>query len=1089
MERDRREAATLFGCDVVVDASAGTGKTATLVARVTNLFLRDRDLLPDRVLLLTFTEKAAAEMTARLAEGWERLRTACRTRETADEVRGEMAEWNPLVEIPGDLYGPFEELRERAEELVDASSRLSVTTFHSFCRRILLSFPAEAAVDPRFEVLPEEGAREAWDAGFRAFLRAEFGREETDPRWEEALSRVRDPGKAWALLRSLCLTQRDLLEGPRLDFGSPRDLLDHLAREYGEAVRWFRAFVGGIADPEHGMVPAFRGALETLERGWEAVCRGDGEAAFAIAPRGVSAFGFPADRTRSPKTFPRPPGFTLAGARDRLREFFALLADAPAGDAAARFLVDRAREALGHYRRAKGSGLDFMDLLLRAHGLLAQRPDVAARLAERFRYVFVDEFQDTDPLQAGMLRILCPEESPGKLFAVGDPKQSIYGFRRADIQVYHRFGEDLRLRGGRGIGLARNFRSRPDLIDSVNGLFREILRGGEDFAPEYRPVAAYRKDPGGGPPATFYTLGDGVPEEEFVASLVRRVVGSVPVATGSAPERPASWRDVAILFRSDTGGRVLPSLREALRRAGIPHVVPPRRGFYDRPEVQDLRIVLAAVDAPADPSARYAALKTLFFGLSDDELLPLFHDGAGAPSARARDGAALLAAFSARRGRSSLSSLVSDLYRESGVEFVAARLPEGDRIVQNLAKARALASRFERSGGGQVRAFLEELGRRAPEESGEHEVPAYDEGENAVQVSTIHAAKGLEFPVVILANLSRGGAREPEGLRVDRVRGLAAVLFPGFRTFSAWRGVPGAEGEVPFLSWERRKQEAEEARLLYVAATRARDRLFLVRGSKGQGSEILSALARGLSRAEGGGAMPCPLTGLPGTLRRFPESAGPGTPGGSIFCVAVERPLSTEPPPGEAAPPLPAVPAPSAAPPEGGVALPASAATVPVRELLDREAGRRFGEKVHRALEAYPPVGGAWPPAAPVPVDWAAGEPVRWAAICDAVAGSDLFRRLRAASVIGTEFPLLSFRDGWATEERADLVVRVPAGPGPPSGGEIWVVDYKTGRRDPETEGEYVAQVRGYREILSGAWRRPVRGFLWYVETGEAVEA
>src|SRR5512135_1698997 len=220
MESDRIRAVTDFSKDIAVDASAGTGKTATLIARVTNLFLAKRDLLPDRVLMLTFTEKAAAEMKARVVEGWELLVSACRACGSVEEAA---AAWNTLIRVPPGAYPSLDDLRARAEEMADGVGRLSVTTFHSFCRRVLLSFPAEAGVDPRFEVLPEGESSDAWDDAFRAFLRAEFGREETDPLWEVVLSRAERQDDVWAVVRRLCLSQRDLLARETLDFGEPAD--------------------------------------------------------------------------------------------------------------------------------------------------------------------------------------------------------------------------------------------------------------------------------------------------------------------------------------------------------------------------------------------------------------------------------------------------------------------------------------------------------------------------------------------------------------------------------------------------------------------------------------------------------------------------------------------------------------------------------------------------------------------------------------------------------------------------------------------------------------------------------------------------
>ncbi len=1085
MNEDLGGSARVFRRNLAVDASAGTGKTAWLVARVTNLFLDQPGLLPDHVLLLTFTDKAAAEMKGRLTERWERLYAAAQESEDPAEIGRRMAAWKPVVEVPEGRYPEPGSLRRRVEEMVDGEGRLSVTTFHSFCARVLRSFPAEAGVDPLFEVLSKSEASDAWDAAFRTFLRGEFGAEAASREWETILLRAQDPGKVWSVIRRLCLAQRDLLRGAPPDFGSPGDFLSFLRREYASHVAYFRSFVAGIAVSAEDPAAAFRAALDRLVPAWEAVLRGDLDAAAACAAEGAAAFDIDLRKARSGKKFPRPEGPLLSEVRDALRKFFDLLEEVPGGDAAARFLVARAGTAIAAYERAKGSGLDFMDLLLRAGDLLAKNPEVARRLAARFRYVFVDEFQDTDPVQAEVLRTLSASGGEGRLFVVGDPKQSIYGFRRADIQAYRRFRDGMLSEGGEDVALARNFRSRPDLVATLNGLFSRVLRGGEDFSPAYVPVRPQRDDPGTGHPVILYTLDASVEEAGFLSALVQRVVGTVKVRDRDGSERPAAFRDVAVLYRSDASGELLSGYREALAAAGIPHIVPSRKGFFLRQEIQDLRIVLSAVDVPADLSARHAALKTLFFGLSDEEILPLYGRDAAAVPLRTRDALALLSRLSARRERAMLPDLLAELFRETGVDFVAARLPEGERVAQNLAKAAEMARAFEWGGAGSLKLFLAEVRRKSGEGWEEDEVPDFEEGEDAVRLSTIHAAKGLEFPVVILGGLSRGGRKGPEGLRADPGQGISAVIFPGFRTYSAFREVPRPGGSVTFERREREKVVAEEQRLLYVAATRARDRLFLVDGGKGAGSDLRDALREGLGGVLSVDNSICPVTGLPGDRLVLGPPEPEGTFGGELLRVGVPSPLKGEIPPPKIAKPLPSPPGERPAETETGpVPLPEP---VTLAELNDRDRGRRFGEKVHRAFEAFPPTTSPWPPEGAVPpVGWEEEERPRWEAIVAEVRSSPLHRMLLGTRVVGTELPLLLFRGGRALEDRADLVVRREGPSG--AGGEHWVVDYKTGRREPGLEESYSLRLREYLEILSEAWGVPARGFLWYVETGEAVE-
>ncbi|MGE5247560.1 MAG: UvrD-helicase domain-containing protein [Verrucomicrobiota bacterium] len=1079
MQASREKAAFEFARSIAVDASAGTGKTATLVARVTNLFLDRPALLPDEVLLLTFTDKAAAEMKARVTEGWERLYAAAQEHADVAGVERSITAWNPLLRIPGGRYGESATLRRRVEEMVDAAGRLSVTTFHSFCTRILRSFPAEAGVDPLFPVLAEGEAADAWEAGFRQFLREEFGRAEVSAEWERILLRSPDPERVWGVLRRLCLTQRDLLTGGPPDFGAPDDFLGFLRKAFLPDVAYYRAFVAGIAaPPDDPMSAAFRRGLEILEGAWKAVADGDLDVASSLAASGAAAMELDLRKSQSKKRFPRPEGPPLSEVRDHLRKFFELLGEVPGGDAAARFLYGRAETALACYERAKGSGLDFMDLLLRAESLLVRDPAVVRRLSDRFRHIFVDEFQDTDPLQAEVLRALSAGGPPGKLFVVGDPKQSIYGFRRADIQVYQKFRREMIDIGGEGVSLSRNFRSRPDLLGALNGLFAAVLPGGEDFSPAYAGVEPHRADPGEGAPVTLYELGADVDEAEFLAALIRKIAGNVKVRGRGGDEAPARLRDIAVLYRSDASGEVLSGYRKALSAAGIPHIVPSRKGFFLRQEVQDLRMVLSAVDVPADRSARHAALKTIFFGLSDDEIVPL-HGDAGPVPPRAADAVALLSRLAARKERAALPDLIAELYRETGVEFVAARLPEGERVLQNLSKAAEMARSFEWEGRGSLKLFLAEIRRKTAEGREEDEVPDFEEDEDAVRLSTIHAAKGLEFPVVILGALSRGGRKGPQGLRVDRVLGRSALIFPGFRTYSAFREVASAGRPVTFEEWERRKVAAEERRLLYVAATRAKDRLYLVDGKRGMGSDVRDALRAGIAAGTPAGESACLLTGLAGERLRLGGGAGDGARGGELLRGPVPTPFREEAPGPETAalPPVPEARAADPAPPlpEGG--------PVALAELYDRFRGRRFGEKVHRVLEAFPPVTSPWPPAgARLPVSWEEGEEHRWERIEGAVRASRLYGALRSARLLGTELPLLAFRAGRVTEDRADLVVR------PEGEAALLVVDYKTGPREAEMEAEYRRKLREYCGIVSEAWGVPARGVLWYVETGEEVE-
>ena len=507
MRENREKAANEFRRDLAVDASAGTGKTSTLVARVTNLFLARPDLSTDQVLLLTFTDKAAAEMKARVTEGWERLFAATQETDDIGEVARRAAAWNPLARVPAKVYPDFAALRRRVEEMVDGVGRLSVTTFHSFCARVLRSFPAEAGVDPLFEVLPETAAADAWDAAFRRFLQGEFGMESVLPEWERILSApsrslqgvVGDPPPLPLPARSASRPRA----GFRVSGGLPRLPRPGTWPRRGLFPRLRRRDPGAGGRPGSGGVPG--GAPRSRRGMGSGFAEGSRRRGRACGGRDRGPFRWISASRQARRNFPVPGGRNCPRCATRC---------SASGSGWPRCRKGTRRRASSWRgpappslasRRRKGAGsISWTCCCGRA---------IFSRGAPRSRggsgsgsgHIFVDEFQDTDPLQAGVLRAIAADAVPGRLFVVGDPKQSIYGFRRADIQVYRKFRRGEVDAGGEDVPLARNFRSRPDLLATLSGLFSRVLSGGEDFSPGYAHVEANRNDPGEGHPVSRST--------------------------------------------------------------------------------------------------------------------------------------------------------------------------------------------------------------------------------------------------------------------------------------------------------------------------------------------------------------------------------------------------------------------------------------------------------------------------------------------------------------------------------------------------------------------------------------------------------
>ncbi len=519
--------------------------------------------------------------------------------------------------------------------------------------------------------------------------------------------------------------------------------------------------------------------------------------------------------------------------------------------------------------------LDFTDLLGRLRDLL--RGDVGSRrvLQRRFRYLLVDEFQDTDPLQSEIVLFLCEHEpaatdwrdvvlEPGKLFVVGDPKQSIYRFRRADITLYDEVKALVsRQPGGAGAveAIRQNFRTTPAVAAWVNEAFTAVFDSDAEVGrqPGYERVEAYRPDGDGSRVAVllgreYGTRGSGEAdaargaEARALADLLVRVHGDEAarwgVRTRAARDddaetwRAPRWGDIALLFRATTG---LETYEQALREAGVPYRVDGGKSYFDRREVADALLCLRAVHDPSDGPALYGALHSCFFGFSDEDLFLYWADGgrfdlfdqgdpphAAASEREATHGAIVaalkaLATLHACQASSEPHELAGDLVRLTrGAEFLAATGAGAPQAIANLHKLVERARAFTEAGGGGLGAFLE-WAAQAGDASGEQESQVDDEGD-VVHLLTIHKAKGLEYPIVFLVGGALGGRGGEGGTIVDRARRRLVVRLkaelPG-------RGAQDLEPRAYTVLKEREAAMAasEMRRLLYVAATRARDQL------------------------------------------------------------------------------------------------------------------------------------------------------------------------------------------------------------------------------------------------------------------------
>jgi ATP-dependent helicase/nuclease subunit A len=780
-----------------VSAGAGSGKTRVLVERFVRAVVDDGTPV-ERILAITFTEKAAGELKARIRRR--------------------------LVELGA---------RDRARQAEGAW----ISTIHGFCARLLRTHPLEAGIDPEFRVLDDPTAAriaiDAFDRALEEFL--------ADTRRGERLDLVASytPDKLERMVRTVYARLRTRGQRrpqlPPLDPPQPGDARERLESAVAAAQRALSAA------PAAGAVDAALAKLDDLA---EALSRlapgtlGDPDELAALAVRRGNARALRiAELDELETTFER---WTSACAAAKAYADYVLLA---------RLLDLHGRR----YEQAKGarSALDFDDLELVTRDLMAGDRRLREAVAGRFDHVMVDEHQDTNPLQSELIELVARDN----LFAVGDEFQSIYGFRGADVAGFRRRGARERA-AGRAEGLRTSFRMGPELVATVNGVFGPLF--GEGYAPLESAPGRVPDDPSAPPRVELLAVDrssrrwiDALGEDAFGDSMRRatpwraaeaRLVAQRVAELVAGGRRPG---DIALLVRAATD---LDAYERALEERGIPTYAAGAAGYWRRQEIADLRAYLAALANPRDELSLDGVLASPLVGVSLDALA-LIHrcaraerrdiwwaledafagDAAGdltaelPPAERERLGAFVRWFARERREapRLSLETLIDRAVSATGYDLAVLARPDGARRLANVRKLMRLAREFEAEAGRDVRGLIDFVDEHELVAAREAEAPLEAEGLDAVRLMTIHAAKGLEFPLVVVADLGRDGRADSGALRVsdDGRVGLEVASLTGRRD-------AGLE-----LEQIKRDQEcdadAEERRIFYVAMTRAQERLIL----------------------------------------------------------------------------------------------------------------------------------------------------------------------------------------------------------------------------------------------------------------------
>lgn len=835
LKPEQKIAAHTLDRHLSVTAGPGAGKTFVLVERYLEI-LHAKKVSVDNVVAITFTNRAANEMRQRV-------------RGRIDEIlrKASPQERQTWLRHKRTLEGAV------------------ITTIHGLCSRLLHEFPVEANIDPQFMLLDEHQAAMLLESVVEEALTDAIHHGN-----ETILQFAQGTGRA-ALANSLMELHRKYRgEGLSLEAIEQLSAANHRSQaEYDAALRDLDSTMADFLSVRLTKAAAEKRAKAARE--WPALrailAQPPNEKTIAAYSQGIEDFW-----EARPKKGTHPVVERLdellwgadPGANDCLRGRvpavgFDLLAR-EYSLALLRLLREIERRLDSEKQRL--SVLDFDDLQLRALKLL-ERPEVMARVSERYRYFLVDEFQDTNGLQRDLLRKLALIRG-ANLFIVGDRKQSIYGFRGADVDVFTEMTAAIEDAGGAQQPLHLNFRSQQPLIDSFNFLFAKIFQPDAEIPDAARGQLGYVEHE---PSVAVRGAENDPPLVELLVSAPREIQLATEQAGEASPTRTLSvheqdaeqvaarirslvdsgnsYGDIAVLLRAFTG---VWTYENALRRAGVPYLTVQGKGFYQREEITDLIQLLRFLDNTTDELALAAILRSPLGGISDNALLalrcaPWLGEESDPARLRRRNlwhalrrhreiqfieadehialdrAASWVESIVQRRNRYGIADLLRHAVASSEFTTVIAANFDGAQRVANVEKLFRLAEQFEKI-GFLIRDFVhyveefEAVGGR----EGEGQM---DETANVVRLMTIHQAKGLEFPVVIIPDLHRDPVRRESSFILDRHKGMT-VRVPDGRGKSV-RGSLFNE----LQERNRWREKFESMRLLYVAATRAENRLVL----------------------------------------------------------------------------------------------------------------------------------------------------------------------------------------------------------------------------------------------------------------------
>ncbi len=808
LSEDQKYAAEQVAQSLVLTAGAGAGKTRVLVNRFLNLL--QAGLAIDQIVAITFTRKAAAEMRERV--GQELRRSLTETNDTAKQLQ--------------------------LSHLLLLLPTANITTIHGFCSSLLRANPLEAGLDPNFNVMEEWQSNRLLQEAMRGAL------EQTLQSKATGLELLLLQHSPYQLIPELCSFYQQmrnkgvtLQQLAQVSAAAPEDPRQ-IQADFAAAVQLLRSAQPQFDQRGTAVLKSWSKLMERLQDfkqiDFASADFGD------VAAWLQDSIDLCNDLTTTGKVKPSK-NLLLSDElirQSKLSLTLNLLYESwlqPYYVSLLRLL--QTAEQLFSQAKSKTIALDFADLEAKSLQLLQDHPQILASLQQRYQAFLIDEFQDTNYGQYAFLSLLNNTSLARSLFIAGDAQQSIYGFRGAIVELFHRLSDEIAVALQPSLlpghkHLRSNYRSGEQIIALINAFFTPLM-------PTYEPMIAARQLPSATVQLELLLSAGGNAEEfrrleaDTLADRLQQMVVQKEQLVwqhetdGTEAAQAVTYADIALLFRSRTA---MAYYEAALRRRNIPYLVLGSRSFYQRREIEDILLCLAAIAHPDDEFTLWGWLNAPVNDLPVNALAEhalqcrrlqqtwLQSSWLGPPqfSAAWQTAQNRLTNWRYLQGHVDLTALLQRIRRDLQWETYFAGLPDGEQAMANLWKFENLvldACGLEFNGLEECLHYFHQLAQ----EENEGELTLFEEGQNAIRLMTIHAAKGLEFPVLVLPDLIR---------RQELPNRDLLLWHPEL-------GLSFANGSLRSQTIRTRLQQedkAESLRVLYVAMTRARDYLLLCGG-------------------------------------------------------------------------------------------------------------------------------------------------------------------------------------------------------------------------------------------------------------------